>query len=78
MGDPKVTTQVDESRMREFTKAVLTDLQALEMMFEQNMLEDKPLRIGAEQEMFLVNSAMCPAPIALEVLEDANDERLTT
>ncbi|MDQ3635080.1 MAG: CBS domain-containing protein [Acidobacteriota bacterium] len=78
MGDPKVTTQADESKLREFTKAVLNDLQALEKMFEQKMFEDKPLRIGAEQEMFLVDSAMLPAPLALEVLEEANDKRLTT
>lgn len=78
MGDPKVTTEVNESKMREFTKAVLNDLQAIEEMLDGGMFEDEPLRIGAEQEMFLVNSAMCPAPIALEVLEDANDERLTT
>ena len=78
MGDQEVSTQADESKLREFTKAVIKDLQAIEKMFEQNMFEDGPLRIGAEQEMFLVDSAMLPAPIAMEVLEDANDERLTT
>ncbi len=78
MGDPKVTTQVDESKLREFTKAVINDLHTLEKMFEQKMFEDGPLRIGAEQEMFLVDSSMLPAPIAMEVLEDAKDGRLTT
>lgn len=78
MGDPKVTTEVNESKMREFTKAVLTDLQAIEKMLNGGMFEDGPIRIGAEQEMFLVNSAMLPDPIAMEVLEDIKDERLTT
>ncbi len=78
MGDPKVSTEINESKMREFTKAVLTDLQAIEKMLDGGMFEEDSLRIGAEQEMFLVDSAMLPAPCALKVLEDANDERLTT
>ncbi len=78
MGDQDVSTQADESKLREFTKAVINDLQAIEKMFEDKMFEDGPYRIGAEQEMFLVDSAMLPAPIAMEVLEDVNDERLTT
>ena len=41
-------------------------------------MEDGVLRIGAEQEIFLVDSAMHPAPIVLEVLDKAEDERLTT
>jgi len=78
MGDKKVSTEQDESRMRHFTKAVLNDLQALEKMLADGQMEDSALRIGAEQEMFLVDSAMRPAPLVLEVLENAKDERLTT
>jgi CBS domain-containing protein/gamma-glutamyl:cysteine ligase YbdK (ATP-grasp superfamily) len=36
------------------------------------------MRIGAEQEFFLVDREMRPAPVSLEVLERANDPRLTT
>ncbi len=78
MGDQKVSTESGDSEMRHFTKFVLNDLQALEKMFEGGMFEDDKFRIGAEQEMFLVDSAMLPAPIAMEILEDVNDERLTT
>ena len=78
MGDKKVSMEQDESRMRHFTKAVLNDLQALEIMLASNQMEEGVLRIGAEQEMFLVDSAMHPAPIVLEILENAKDERLTT
>lgn len=78
MGDKKVSMETDESRMRQFTKAVLNDLQALEQMLESGQMEDDALRIGAEQEMFLVDSAMRPAPLVLEILEKANDARLTT
>lgn len=78
MGDKQVSMESDESRMRHFTKAVLNDLQALETMIADGILEDDVLRIGAEQEMFLVDSAMRPSPTVLEVLEKAGDERLTT
>jgi CBS domain-containing protein len=47
-------------------------------MLDGGLMEEDALRIGAEQEMFLVDSAMHPAPVVLEVLEAAKDERLTT
>ncbi len=78
MGDKKVQTQADESHLRAFTKAVLSDLQALEKMLESGMMEEDALRIGAEQEMFLVDSSMHPTPIAMQILDAAQDERLTT
>ena len=78
MGDKKVSNQIDEAQMRSFTKAVLSDLQALEKMLAGGQMEQNALRIGAEQEIFLVDSAMHPAPLVMEILEHAKDERLTT
>lgn len=78
MGEKNVSTQTDESRMRQFTKAVLNDLQALEKMIADGLMEEEVLRIGAEQEMFLIDSSMHPAPLALEIMESAKDSRLTT
>ena len=78
MGEQKVSTQADEHQLRVFTKAVLNDLQALEQMLSGDLMEKNVLRIGAEQEMFLVDSAMRPASIALQILEKAQDSRLTT
>lgn len=78
MGEKAVTTETDEAQLRQFTRAVLDDLQALEMMIRGGYLEDEALRIGAEQEMFLVDSSLHPAPVALEILGDAKDSRLTT
>ena len=71
MGDKKVTSEYDEEQMRTFTLAVLNDLQALEQMLSGGVFEEDARRIGAEQEMFLVDSAMHPAPLAIEVIEDA-------
>jgi CBS domain-containing protein len=78
MGDKRVTSEYDDRQMREFTRAVLTDLRALEQMLEAGQIEEGVRRIGAEQEMFLVDSAMRPAPIAVEVIEEAGDPRITT
>lgn len=78
MGDKTVTTESDEAQLRQFTRAVLDDLQALEMMIRGGYMEDEAFRIGAEQEMFLVDSSMHPAPVAVEILGDAKDKRLTT
>ncbi|HEY0458170.1 MAG TPA: hypothetical protein VGC97_03395 [Pyrinomonadaceae bacterium] len=78
MGDKKVTMQADDGQMRRFTKAVLNDLQALEKMLAEGLMERDAFRIGAEQEMFLVDSSFHPAPLALQIIEAANDKRLTT
>ncbi len=78
MGDKKVTSDYDDQQMRSFTLGVLNDLQALEHMLDAGMFEESVRRIGAEQEMFLVDSAMRPAGLAVEVIEEAADGRLTT
>ena len=78
MGDKSVAQASDESEFRAFTRAVLNDLAALEKMLEGGLMEADVSRIGAEQEMFLVDSSMHPAPLAVEVIEAAGDPRLTT
>lgn len=78
MGDKKVTSEYDDMQMRLFTLGVLNDLHALETMLDAGMFEEDVRRIGAEQEMFLVDSAMRPAPIVTELMEEARDGRLTT
>lgn len=77
MGDKKVTREYGGAEMREFTLAVLDDLRALELMVDRGMIEDVA-RIGAEQEMFLIDNSMHPAPLAEDILRIARDRRLTT
>lgn len=64
--------------IRIFTRALLRDLQALERILAEGLIESGVRRFGAEQEMFLVNQAWRPAPVAVEVLEDLDDEPFTT
>ena len=47
-------------------------------MLERNMFERDVRRIGAEQEMFLIDSSLHASPAAMKILERADDERLTT
>lgn len=53
-------------------RALLEDLRALAFMLEEGQIENGVTRISAEQEMFLINRDLRPAPISMEVLKEAN------
>src|SRR6185436_8184945 len=78
MGEHNVEQHVDEKKAQAFMKALLEDLRALAFMLEDGRVETGVTRIGAEQEMFLIDRCLRPAPVSLEVLKQANDSRLTT
>ena len=73
-----VTSEMGKGSARAFSKALLKDLQALEKMLENGLIESGVRRFGCEQEMFLVNRAWRPAPVAMEVLERLDGEAFTT
>lgn len=77
MGEFNVTSYRDEDQLRYFTKALLRDLQALEQMTKDGVLETDRQRIGAEQEMFLVDRGMRPANLGARLLEALDDEHFT-
>lgn len=78
MGQHNVEQHVDEHKAQVFMKALLEDLRALTFMLEDGRIESGVTRIGAEQEMFLIDRYLRPAPVSMEVLGSANDTRLTT
>src|SRR2546421_8786134 len=78
MGEHNVEQEVDQKKAQAFMKAVLDDLRALAFMLENNAVESGVMRIGAEQEMFLVDRDLRPAPLSTQVLEQSKDPRLTT
>ena len=78
MGEHKIQTNIDERKAQVFMKAMLEDLRALAFMLQDGRVESGVTRIGAEQEMFLIDRYLRPAPVSLEVLEHASDPRLTT
>ena len=77
MGEHNVE-DFDQKQAQAFMKAVLDDLRALAFMLEDGRVESGVRRIGAEQEMFLVDRELRPASVGPEVLKRANDPRLTT
>ncbi len=73
MGEHDVAAGTSAQEKRAFTRALLNDVQALERMLEAGMFEAGVRRIGAEQELFLVDSGMGPAPLAPAMLERLAD-----
>jgi CBS domain-containing protein len=76
------TDQLDElaagGTPRAFVRRVLEDVRALELMIAAGKIETGVRRIGAEQEVFLVDSAGAPAPIAMDVIDRLQDPHFTT
>ncbi|RAL24898.1 hypothetical protein DL240_01435 [Lujinxingia litoralis] len=78
MGEHDVTGMVDGEQLRHFMRRLLGDVRALEKMLDEGMIESGVRRIGAEQELFLLDSSYRPAPLAMQALERLNDGRFTT
>lgn len=77
MGRLQVDTRLDPDHVRLYTKSLLLDLSALGSMLEEGMFETGVRRIGAEQELFLVNRGWRPAPIAMKVLDGLSRPEFT-
>jgi CBS domain-containing protein len=78
MGERDVKHEASADDLREFTKALLNDVRALERMIDADMFEKGLRRIGAEQELFLVDRDLFPAPIAPQVLETLDPSSFDT
>ncbi|PSQ86017.1 MAG: hypothetical protein BRD42_06670 [Bacteroidetes bacterium QS_3_64_15] len=78
MGEHSVRRDAEPSVLREFTNHLMRDVRALELMLHENMFETGMRRIGAEQELFMVDQRGEPAPVIEEVLERNTDERIVT
>jgi CBS domain-containing protein/gamma-glutamylcysteine synthetase len=70
MGESKVKHVRNEKQMQHFVGQLLKDVQAFEYMLENDKFEKGIMRIGAEQEMCIVDKhSYKPACINIEVLE---------
>ncbi len=78
MGENRISKAVDQEQLRAFMKSLLADVQALETMLDQGMLEADKRRIGAEQEMFLVDAHGRPACKAGPILQRLKGHNYTT
>jgi CBS domain-containing protein len=77
MGEQNVKLNDDENLYQRFMKSLLTEVHALETLLDRGLVESGVRRIGAEQEMFLIDKAHKPACVAMEVLDRINDDRFT-
>ena len=74
MGEQKVSLATDQKAMQHFVKNLFKDVQALDYMLKNDWFETDTIRIGAEQEMVLVDTkTFKPAPIAMEAMEIMTD-----
>ena len=73
-----VDLEQDERKRREFMHAMLADLRALDRMLREGRFDTGPRRIGAEQEMFLIDRHWAPARASLQMLEKLADPHYTT
>jgi len=78
MGYQKVKEISDLKDQQEFLSHLLQDIEALEIMSEKGMFEKGTIRVGAEQELCLVDKNFRPSKKALEVLKKIDDEHFTT
>ncbi len=76
MGVHDVSRSENAAQIRRFTRHIMQDMRALEYMLEKDMFETDIQRIGAEQELFLVDRNQQPAGLAEEVLELSDDPRI--
>ncbi|MEO0732066.1 MAG: CBS domain-containing protein, partial [Bacteroidota bacterium] len=73
MGDERVNVPTEASRTQ-FTRSLLQDVQALEYMLKNDWFETDTIRIGAEQEMCLVDrKTLKPTPKNMSVLKRLKD-----
>lgn len=57
---------------------LIKDLEALDKMIKDDLIEKKPIRIGAEQEFCVTDTNFFPNKNSLDILKDINDEHFTT
>ncbi|NGP77475.1 CBS domain-containing protein [Balneolaceae bacterium YR4-1] len=79
MGEERVKLADSQEEVQRFMKYVLKDIRALKKMLnEDGWFEKEPIRIGAEQELCLVDRHSKASPRNMEVLDKLDDENFTT
>ena len=73
MGESRVTLATTHEQIQNFEKFILKDMRALDKMLNDGWFTDDTIRIGAEQELCLVDHQAKAFPESLKVL-DASGE----
>lgn len=75
--EKNITKSKYPNQLQTFMKQLLEDLRALEFMLNNGMIESDIRRIGAEQEVFLVDKNWNPAMVGDKILKHINDKHFT-
>jgi predicted transcriptional regulator len=78
MGSQSVRAISSKEDRKDFVHHLLNDIEAFQTMMKEQKFESNIQRIGAEQELCIVKSDFTPSYNALEILENVNDDHLTT
>jgi predicted transcriptional regulator len=78
MGSQSVIAIKTQKDRKDFVLHLLNDIEAFEFMIENNLFETGIQRVGAEQEICIVDKDFRPSTKALEILEKINDTHYTT
>jgi CBS domain-containing protein len=78
MGTQRIDDLASGEAQRTFVRRVLEDMQALDLMIAAGAIESGVRRIGAEQEVFLVDRTGAPAPVAMDVIDALRSPLFTT
>ena len=78
MGSQSVKAIKSLKDRKDYLYHLLNDVKALEIMIENDLFEKEVHRIGAEQELCIIDNKYRPSKKALEILKDINDPHFTT
>jgi predicted transcriptional regulator len=78
MGQDTSNTKHTKNKHLHFVSALLEDITALEQMIDSGMIESDIERIGAEQEICIVQEDFTPADNSIALLQAINDPQFTT
>lgn len=78
MGDERVKLPESKEQSQQFLKYLLRDVRAMDKMLKEDWFEIDNIRIGAEQELCLIDMHAKPAPIVMELMELLGNSSFTT
>ena len=78
MGEMIKQNSQDVAERMAFVQHLIDDVKALELLLEKDLFEDDVVRVGAEQELCLIDGDYRPFGINLKLLKSIDDNHFTT
>ncbi len=78
MSGKSINSTVNIKARKAFTYYLLKDIETLDHMLKNNLFPDDEIRVGAEQELAIVDDKMKPTCKALQILDKIDSKLFTT